>query len=154
MSITKVRKRDGSLVDFNKEKVIEAVFKAAQSVGGSDRKEAERIADLAIKILNDKFKPEYEPSVEEVQDVVEKALIETGHATTAKAYIVYRHQKSVEREIKRAMGVEDDLKLPLNSIQVLVPPQRRRRQGHRIPEPAFQEGGPLPGIERIQIRGG
>jgi len=119
MAIKSVRKRDGSVVDFNKDKVLEAIFKAAQSVGGSDRKEAERIADLAIKILNDKFKPEYIPGVEEIQDVVEKALIETGHATTAKAYIVYRHQKSVEREMKRAMGVEDDLKLPLNSIQVL-----------------------------------
>jgi len=119
MTITKVRKRDGSVVDFNRDKVIEAVFKAAQSVGGSDHEEAGRIADLAIKILNDKFKPEYVPGVEEVQDVVEKALIETGHATTAKAYIVYRHKKSVEREIKRAMGVEDDLKLPINSVQVL-----------------------------------
>jgi ribonucleoside-diphosphate reductase alpha chain len=119
MTITQVRKRDGSIVDFNRDKVVEAVFKAAQSVGGSDHEEAGRIADLAIKILNDKFKPEYVPSVEEVQDVVEKALIETGHATTAKAYIVYRHKKSVEREIKRAMGVEDDLKLPINSVQVL-----------------------------------
>ncbi len=119
MTITKVRKRDGSIVDFNRDKVVEAVFKAAQSVGGSDHEEAGRIADLAIKILNDKFKPEYVPGVEEVQDVVEKALIETGHATTAKAYIVYRHKKSVEREIKRAMGVEDDLKLPINSVQVL-----------------------------------
>jgi ribonucleoside-diphosphate reductase alpha chain len=119
MTITKVRKRDGSVVDFNRDKVVEAVFKAAQSVGGSDHEEAGRIADLAIKILNDKFKPEYVPSVEEVQDVVEKALIETGHATTAKAYIVYRHKKSVEREIKRAIGVEDDLKLPINSVQVL-----------------------------------
>ncbi len=119
MTITKVRKRDGAVVDFNRDKVVEAVFKAAQSVGGSDHEEAGRIADLAIKILNDKFKPEYVPGVEEVQDVVEKALIETGHATTAKAYIVYRHKKSVEREIKRAMGVEDDLKLPINSVQVL-----------------------------------
>ena len=62
MSITKVMKRDGSVVDFDKAKVVEAVFKAAQSVGGSDHNEAERISDIAIKILNDKFKPEYVPA--------------------------------------------------------------------------------------------
>jgi len=119
MSVKKIKKRDGSVVDFNKEKILDAVFKAAQSVGGSDRKEAERVADLAIDYVNKKFKEDYVPTVEEVQDIVEKALIDTGHATTAKSYILYRHRKTVEREAKRILGVKDDLKLPLNSVQVL-----------------------------------
>jgi len=119
MPIKKIRKRDGSVVDFDKEKITNAVFKAAQSVGGSNRKEAERVADLAVEYINKKYNEEYVPTVEEVQDVVEKALIDTGHATTAKSYIIYRHRKNVEREMKRILGVEDDLKLPLNSIQVL-----------------------------------
>jgi ribonucleoside-diphosphate reductase alpha chain len=119
MAINKIRKRDGSVVDFDKEKIINAIFKAAQSVGGSDRKEAERVADKAIELIGHKFKENYTPSVEEIQDIVEKALIDTGHATTAKSYILYRHRKMVEREAKRILGVRDDLKLPLNSVQVL-----------------------------------
>ena len=119
MTISKIRKRNGNVVDFDREKVLTAIFKAAQSVGGSDRKEAERVADHAIDYLNKKFKEDYIPTVEEIQDIVEKALIDTGHATTAKSYILYRHRKTVEREAKRILGVKDDLKLPLNSVQVL-----------------------------------
>ncbi len=119
MVLKKIRKRDGKIVDFDKEKIINAVFKAAQSVGGSDRKEAERVADLAVKFIEEKYGKEEIPTVEGVQDIVEKALIESGHASTAKSYIIYRHRKNVEREMKRILGVSDDLKLPLNSVQVL-----------------------------------
>jgi ribonucleoside-diphosphate reductase alpha chain len=119
MATQKIRKRDGSVADFDKEKITNAIFKAAQSVGGSDRKEAERVADMVIKFVGEKFAESYIPTVEEVQDLVEKALIESGHATTAKSYILYRHRKNIEREMKKAMGVTDDLKLPLNSLQVL-----------------------------------
>ncbi|MFH1521085.1 MAG: ribonucleotide reductase N-terminal alpha domain-containing protein, partial [Candidatus Micrarchaeota archaeon] len=119
MAMTKIRKRDGSIVDFNKEKIINAIFKAAQSVGGSNRAEAEEVANLVLKYINEKFTETYTPTVEEIQDLVEKALIESGHAATAKSYIIYRHRKNIEREMKKVLGVEDDLKLPLNSIQVL-----------------------------------
>jgi ribonucleoside-diphosphate reductase alpha chain len=119
MAITKIRKRDGDVVDFDKEKIVNAIFKSAQAVGGSDREESARVADHAIELLGQKFKEDYVPTVEDVQDIVEKALIDTGHATTAKSYILYRHRKTVEREAKRVLGVKDDLKLPLNSVQVL-----------------------------------
>ncbi len=119
MTISKIRKRDGSVVEFDKEKITNAIFKAAQSVGGSDREESSAVTEKVIEFLSQKYKEEYIPTVEEIQDLVEKALIETGHAATAKSYIIYRHRKNVEREMKKMMGVEDDLKLPLNSIQVL-----------------------------------
>ena len=119
MATQKIRKRDGSVADFDKEKITNAIFKAAESVGGSDRKESERVADIVVKLIGEKFAESYIPTVEEVQDLVEKALIESGHATTAKSYILYRHRKNIEREMKKAMGVHDDLKLPLNSLQVL-----------------------------------
>ncbi|MFH1785181.1 MAG: ATP cone domain-containing protein [Candidatus Micrarchaeota archaeon] len=119
MTITKIQKRDGSIVDFNKEKIATAIFKAAKSVGGSDQAEAEKVADLVVQYINKKFAESYTPTVEEIQDLVEKALIESGHAATAKSYIIYRHRKNIEREMKKVLGVEDDLKLPLNSIQVL-----------------------------------
>jgi ribonucleoside-diphosphate reductase alpha chain len=119
MVFKKIRKRDGSVVDFDKEKITNAIFKSAESVGGSDRKESERVADKVMEFLESKYKEDYIPTVEEIQDLVEKALIEKGHAATAKSFILYRHRKTVEREAKRVLGVKDDLKLPLNAIQVL-----------------------------------
>jgi ribonucleoside-diphosphate reductase alpha chain len=119
MPISRIRKRDGTIVEFDRQKIVNAIFKAAQSVGGSDRAESERVADTVLQFLSEKYKEDYTPTVEEVQDLAEKALIETGHATTAKSYILYRHRKNIEREMKRMLGVEDDLKLSLNSVQVL-----------------------------------
>jgi len=120
--VEKVRKRDGSIVAFDKKKVEEAIFKAAQSVGGTDRAKAEDLANKVGIILDKLYGKEKIPSVEEVQDIVEKVLIEAGHAATAKSYILYRHRKSVQREMKKILGVRDDLKLSMNAVQVL---QRR-----------------------------
>ena len=119
MAISKIRKRDGSIVVFDTEKITNAIYRAAQSVGGTDKAESERVAEHVIKMVTEKFKEEYVPTVEDIQDLIEKALVETGHAATAKSYILYRHRKTVEREAKRILGVKDDLKLSLNSIQVL-----------------------------------
>ncbi len=136
--LNKVKKRDGSVVDFDKEKIVTAIFKSAQAVGGNDRKEAEKLAQQVYDHLNQKFKEDYIPTVEEVQDVVEKVLIETGHAATAKSYIIYRHKKSVDRELKAMLGVQDDLKLPLNSIQVLEKRYLLRDQTGKITETPSQ----------------
>ncbi len=119
MSVTKIKKRDGKIVDFDKQKIVNAIFKAAQAVGGSDREEAECVADLVVQYINKNFKDNEIPTVEDIQDLVEKALIERDHAKTAKAYIIYRHKKNIEREMKNILGVRDDLKLSLNAIQVL-----------------------------------
>lgn len=119
--IGKVRKRDGSLADFNPEKIATAIWNAAQAVGGSDHKRSEELAEKVVSLLSEKFDGKT-PTVEEVQDAVEKTLIESGHASTAKAYILYRHRKGVEREMKRVLGVTDDLKLSVNAVEVL---QRR-----------------------------
>jgi ribonucleoside-diphosphate reductase alpha chain len=134
MALTKVCKRDGSIVNFDKEKIVNAIFKAVQAVGGSDRKEVERVADEVEKYLDGRFKGMEFPTVEDVQDAVEKQLIETGHATTAKSYILYRHRKNVEREMKRLIGVKDDLKLSLNAIQVLERRYLLRDENGKIAE--------------------
>ena len=117
--IKKIRKRDGRIVKFEKEKIVNAVFKAAQAVGGKDRKMAEEIADEVVMVLNERFKPGEIPSVEDVQDVVEEVLIKRGHDRTARAYIAYRRERARIREAKAALGVVDELKLPLNAIVVL-----------------------------------
>ncbi len=97
--IKKVRKRDGSVVDFDKERITNAIFAAAVEVGGKDRRTAERLSDEVVKILEERYAGAI-PSVEDIQDVVEKILIERGHARTAKAYILYRKQHEELRKVK------------------------------------------------------
>ncbi len=97
--ISKIRKRDSRIVDFDKEKITRAIWAAAQAVGGRDRKLAERLSTRVVALLGEKFPSEI-PSVENVQDVVEKVLIEEGHARTAKAYILYRKQHETLRKIQ------------------------------------------------------
>ena len=115
--ITQIRKRDGRIVAFDQNKITEAIWKAAQSVGGKDRKIAESLSDKVVEILNKNGKKI--PSVEEIQDIVEKVLIENGHAKTAKAYILYRQKRKEIREAKELLGVKDDIKLSVNAIKVL-----------------------------------
>ena len=97
--ISKIRKRDGRTVDFDQEKITKAVWAAAQAVGGRDRSLAERLSDQVVVILEQRFLAKT-PTVENVQDIVEKVLIEDGHARTAKAYILYRKQHESLRKIK------------------------------------------------------
>jgi anaerobic ribonucleoside-triphosphate reductase len=97
--IRKIKKRDRKIVDFNPVKISEAIWKAAQAVGGKDYKKAAELTDKVITILEKELKRGEIPTVEHVQDVVEKVLIEDGHAKTAKAYILYRKQHQDMREI-------------------------------------------------------
>lgn len=92
-------KRDGTVVDFDRKKIENAIFKAAKAVGGSDYSIAEKLTDQVIEILEQKFGYSI-PHVEDIQDIVEKVLIENGHAKTAKAYILYRKQHQDMREFK------------------------------------------------------
>ena len=89
-SISYIRKRDGRVVTFNADKITDAIFKSAEAVGGSDRAAAETITESVIGILSIIYKDGRMPTVENVQDLVEKMLIERGHAKVAKAFILYR----------------------------------------------------------------
>ncbi len=106
--VSKIRKRDGRLVSFEKKKLINAVLKSAQDVGEEKDIDAENLADLVIELLNHNFKNKV-PTVEDVQDIVEKVLIECGYAKVAKNYILYRQQKSNLRETKEF--IVDSIKL-------------------------------------------
>jgi len=97
--IRKIRKRDGKITDFNPIKITEAVWKAAQAVGGKDYKKSIEITDIVMERLEKELKKGEIPTVEQVQDIVEKTIIEEGHAKTAKAYILYRKQHQDMREI-------------------------------------------------------
>jgi len=105
--IKSIKKRDGRIVEFQRVKIEDAIFKAAQAVGGRDRSIAQKLTDKVMYMLMQKF-DNVIPSVEDVQDIVEKVLIEEGYARTAKAYILYRKQHQDIREIKKALlDVED-----------------------------------------------
>jgi ribonucleoside-triphosphate reductase (formate) len=97
--IRKIKKRDGKIVDFNPVKITEAIWKAAQAVGGKDYRRAAELTNKVIDILEKELKRSEIPTVEQIQDAVEKILIEDGHAKTAKAYILYRKQHEDMREI-------------------------------------------------------
>ena len=90
-------KRDGRAVPFRREKISSAVYRAAVACGGRDLEEAERVTDDVLAMLARRSGTGSWPTVEEVQDLIEKALIERGHARTAKAYIVYRYEHALKR---------------------------------------------------------
>ncbi len=95
-----IRKRDGRVVAFTPEKITDAIFKAAHSVGGRDRNIAKKLTQQVIEFLKKEGYNGIVPAVEDVQDAVEKVLIENGHARTAKAYILYRDKRTRIREAK------------------------------------------------------
>ena len=133
--ITKIRKRDGRIVNFDQEKIMNAIFKAAVAVGGKDRRLAEELSGKVVAILEERFDGHTIPSVEEVQDAVEKVLIENGHARTAKAYILYRQKRKEIREAKTVlMDAEFDARLSPNAIAVLERRYLRRDETGRIIE--------------------
>lgn len=100
----KVIKRDGRFVSFDSERIANAIFKAAKAVGGEDRQTAAKLTKEVVGIIRDNYSIVGSVSVEEIQDIVEKVLIENGHAKTAKAYILYRKQRADAREMKQAFS--------------------------------------------------
>jgi len=98
--VNKIRRRDGSVVPFYPEKITEAIWKAAKAVGGHDREKAEELSKEVRDILTQKYGEKGIPDVEEVQNLVEKRLIENGHAKVAKAYILYRKSHEELRNVK------------------------------------------------------
>lgn len=97
--ITRVQKRNGDIVDFDIKKIENAIFAAAKSVGGDDRETSKRLAKMVSDIVVEAYGASI-PTVEDIQDTVEKVLIEEGHAKTAKAYILYRKKHEELREVK------------------------------------------------------
>ncbi len=110
-SIGYIKKRDGNIVTLNKNKVFNAIWKAVQAVGGEDKEPAEKVTGEVLSIIETIFKNDI-PSVENIQDLVEKILIERGHAKVAKAYILYREKRAETREfdsvINETISLFDD----------------------------------------------
>lgn len=103
-----VIKRDGRVVKFQKDKITDSIFRAAVEVGGRDRKKAEELTEKVIALMNEMYPQDARPTVEEIQDIIEKVLVENGHYKTAKAYILYRHEHKKIRYEKEVF-IEDNI---------------------------------------------
>lgn len=95
--LTHVIKRSGAIVPFNPDRITNAIYRAAVSVGGRDRERAAWLASQVVDLLEDMIDEGAHPHIEEIQDAVEKVLIENGHAQVAKVYILYREDRKRQR---------------------------------------------------------
>jgi uridine kinase len=111
-----VVKRRGATVPFNPERITNAIYRAAVSVGGRDRAVAEGLSRQVVEMLQAKTPADHVPTVEEIQDVVEKVLIENGHAKVAKAYILYREEHARLRRDRASIAARPSENIPWAKI--------------------------------------
>ena len=116
--VSRIQKRDGSLVPFDAHKIQLAVQKALTATGAADSGLAAELTSQVVKLMETRINLGT-PTVEQVQDIVEEVLMNRGYPDVAKAYILYRQQRADVRRLKVAIGVRDDLKLSVNAIKVL-----------------------------------
>ena len=104
-NITKIQKRDGRVVDFEQEKISNAIHKAVVAANQGDGEVSKKVSDKVVSLLNRRFKKGEIPNIEQIQDIVEEALMLEDLIETAKAYILYREQR---RAIREAAKVSDE----------------------------------------------
>jgi len=100
-TLTRIKKRDGEISDFVHDKITTAIYKAMESKGIDDRRAAQSVSDIVKFVLEEKFGGYTTPSVEQIQDIVEKVLMKQGYHDVAKAYILYRERHKDIREAKK-----------------------------------------------------
>jgi len=102
--ISRVRKRDGRVVDFDQKRVDAAIVRAFQAVGLLDKQDQVRaLGNRVTELLAQRYGSDGCPQVEEVQDAVEEVLVLAGEAKVAKAYILYRHQRTQVRDTNQLL---------------------------------------------------
>ncbi|MBI3032309.1 adenosylcobalamin-dependent ribonucleoside-diphosphate reductase [Candidatus Woesearchaeota archaeon] len=119
MPLEKVIKRNGETVVFDPKKITDALYKAAQAIGGTDEELSKALTKKIVAKIEELF-PDKIPHVEDVQDVVERVLIEDNHVKTAKAYILYRERQKNIREVKQSLvGGYVDKRFTINALKIL-----------------------------------
>ncbi|MCF6239699.1 MAG: response regulator SirA, partial [Candidatus Marinimicrobia bacterium] len=120
-SLAHVFKRDGTLVPYSRQRITNAIYRAAVAIGGRDKDKAAELAVIIERILCDNYSNEHPPMVEQVQDIVEKVLIEEGHAAVAKHFILYRATQNDKRKAKLSKSKLHQGNIPYQKIyEVLV----------------------------------
>ena len=143
-SIGEIRKRSGSFVNFSKDKISSAIYKALEATSGADCSIADELGDGVVKkLVEHGFSASRPPSVEDIQDLVESTLIEKGYSEIAKAYILYRHERRKLRDEKmRVLNMKtlDTVakRFDLNSLRVLASRYLQRNNKNEINESPSQ----------------
>jgi len=125
-TINEIRKRNGIVTVFNKDKISNAIFMALEAASKADRGVAEQLTDRVVnKLVEQGFTSTRAPTVEDIQDIVESTLIDSGNSDIAKAYIVYRHERRKLRDEKmRVLNLKSldpvSKKFDLNCLRVLA----------------------------------
>ena len=117
MSITKIKKRDGRIVDFDSSRIKDAIHKAFIAVELEDGERAGSITREVVRLLEEKFVDRI-PSVEDAQDLVIEVLKKNGYEKVAAEYHDYRKKKDEIRELRGKLGIVDS-KLTVNALEVL-----------------------------------
>ncbi|MBT4359474.1 MAG: response regulator SirA [Candidatus Marinimicrobia bacterium] len=120
-NLTHVFKRDGTYVPYSRKRISNAIYRAAVAVGGRDKDKADELSLKIESIICENYSVEHPPMVEQIQDIVEKVLIEEGHATVAKHFIVYRATQNEKRKAKLSKSTVHTGNIPYQKIyEVLV----------------------------------
>jgi uridine kinase len=118
--ITHVVKRSHAIVPFKRERIVNAIYRSAVAVGGRDRERAEFLADEVIRYLEKETPAGHNPHIEEIQDAVEKVLIEHGHAKVAKVFILYRNEQLQKRKEEAREAAESTGNIPWRKIYYVL----------------------------------
>jgi hypothetical protein len=126
--LVQVKKRDGRIVPFEENRILNAIAKAMGVTGEGTHDDAEKVSERVVAELNRKFPAEHLPTIEEIQDVVETELIVLDYAKTAKAYILYRNDRAAIRAKKqevpdRVKALFDEKIFQEPARGVCIPPQ-------------------------------
>jgi ribonucleoside-diphosphate reductase alpha chain len=135
MTIAKIRKRDGRIVDFDASRIKNAIHKAFIAVELGDGDRAERTTKEVVKLLEQKFEGRI-PSVENAQDFVIEVLKKNGYARVAEEYQAYRKKKDEIRVLREKLGIEP--KLTVNALEVLRQRYLLRDESEKIIESPAQ----------------
>ncbi|RNJ74599.1 MAG: adenosylcobalamin-dependent ribonucleoside-diphosphate reductase [Nitrosopumilus sp. B06] len=150
-AIIEIRKRSGAVTTFNRDKISNAIFKALAAASKGNRELADQLADKVIdRLVTGGFSSTRQPSVEDIQDMVESTLIDSGHSDIAKIYIVYRHERRKLREEKmKVLNLKTmdpvSKKFDLNCLRVLASRYLMRNGKNEITE------SPTQMFERVAI---
>jgi uridine kinase len=111
-----VVKRNGTVVPFTQDRITNAIYRAAVAVGGRDKQASRELSDQVVTLLEQTIPEDQDPTIEQIQDMVEKVLIENGHARVAKAYILYRDERARQREKRKEDMYQPSTNIPWEKL--------------------------------------
>lgn len=136
---TQILKRSGERAVFDPKKITNAIFEATLACGQANWGKAEELTEMVLKMLKESLKANSTPNVEQIQDIIERVLIENGLAKVAKTYILYRQRRSeLRKEKAQVLNKEEidevDKKFDVNALRVLASRYLRKNDEGKIVE--------------------